>query len=157
MLFSPLNFRIHYSFLNSLHISNEIVLSQTPTPSPLRIPCIHRGWIPACSGFLGLHPGCHGTFRGSRRKVGFLSRHHSGKGLHLTLRGESPGFSVVVARNLGFLSSYNGYLRDPLVLPQESPVSMQVAKGLSGFLSSQCRILGPHLELRSNLRVPLQC
>ena len=66
----------------------------------------------------------------ARQKVGFLSRHHSGKGPHLTLRGESPGFSRVVAGNLGFLSSYIGDLRDPLVLPQESPVSIPVAKGL---------------------------
>ena len=73
----------------------------------------------------------------------------SGKGPHLALRGESPGFSQVTAGNLVFLMSYDGDLRDPLVWPQESPVSMRVARSLSGFLSSQCRVLGPHLELRS--------
>ena len=52
------------------------------------------------------------------------------------------------SRTLGFLSSFDGDLRDPLVLPQESQVSMRVARGLSGFLSSQCRGLGPHLELK---------
>ena len=53
--------------------------------------------------------------------MGFLLRHCSGKGPHLALRGESPGFSRVTASNLGFLSSYNGDLRDPLVWPQEIP------------------------------------
>ena len=33
---------------------------------------------------------------------------------HLTLRGESPGFSRVAASNLGFLSSYEGDFRDSL-------------------------------------------
>ena len=79
--------------------------------------------------------------------VGFLSRRHNGKGPHLTLRGESPDFSQVVAGNLGFLLSYDGDLRDSLVLPQESQVSMLV-RGFSVFLSSCCRVLGPHLELR---------
>ena len=62
--------------------------------------------------------------------VGFLLRRRSGKGPHLTLRGESPGFSRVAAANLGFLSSYDGELRNLLVWPQESPVSMGVVKGL---------------------------
>ena len=81
--------------------------------------------------------------------MGFLSRHRSGKGPYLRLRGESPDFSRVGAGNLWFLSSYDRELRDPLLWPQESPVSMRVARSLSGFLSSQCRVLGPHLELRS--------
>ena len=34
------------------------------------------------------------------------------------------------------------------MLPQESQVSMRVARGFLGFLSSQCRGLGPQLELR---------
>ena len=68
--------------------------------------------------------------------VGFLSRRHSGKGPNLTLRGESPGFSQILAGNLGFLSSYDGDLRDPLVWPQESPVSMRVARGLGIPLQS---------------------
>ena len=73
---------------------------------------------------LELHPGCQGPFRGSRGRVGFLLRCRSGKGPHLTLRGESPSFSRVAAGNLGFLLSYNGDLRDLLVLPQVSQVSM---------------------------------
>ena len=96
---------------------------------------------------LKLPQGCQGPFRGSRVKVRFLFRSRSGKRPHLALRGESLGFSRVVAANLGFLSSYDEDLRDPLVWPQESPVSMRVARGLSGFLSSQCLVLGPHLEL----------
>ena len=67
---------------------------------------------------------CQGPFRGTRGKMGFLSRHHSGKSPHLTWMGEFPCFSGVVAGNLAFLSSYNGDLRDLLMLPQESPVSM---------------------------------
>ena len=97
---------------------------------------------------LELPQGCQEPFRGSRGKVGFFLRLLSGKGPHLTLRGESPGFSRVAVANLGFLLSYDGELRDPLVCPQESPVSMQVARGLSGFLSSQCQVLSPHLQLR---------
>ena len=105
---------------------------------------------------LELHQGCQGPFRGSRGKIRFPSRHHSGKGPHLALRGESPGFSRVVAGKLGFLSSYDGDLRDPLMLPQESQVSMRVVRGLSGFLSSRCRGLWP-LMLRPDPKIPLQC
>ena len=43
---------------------------------------------------------------------------------HLALRGESPGFSRVVAAYLGFLSSYDENFRDPLLLSQESQFSM---------------------------------
>ena len=48
-----------------------------------------------------------------KRKVGFLWRRHSGKGPHLVLRVESPGFSHFVAANFGFLSYNDGDLRDP--------------------------------------------
>ena len=54
-----------------------------------------------------------------------------GKGPHLTLRGESPGFSPVAAGKSGFLSNYDGDFRDPLILTQQSPDSMRVVKGLS--------------------------
>ena len=99
--------------------------------------------------------------------VGFLSRRHSGKGPNLTLRGESPGFSQILAGNLGFLSSYDGDLRDPLVGPQEILVSMSVVRNsriplqsltgprsssgfqtrTSGFLSSADMDLGVPLEI----------
>ena len=61
-----------------------------------------------------------GPFRGSRGKLGFLSRRCSGKGPHLALRGEYPGFSRVVAAKLGSLMSYNWNLRDPLVGASET-------------------------------------
>ena len=96
-----------------------------------------------------LSKGCQGHIRGSRRKVGFLSRCCSRKRPHLTLRGESPGFSPVATANLGFLSSYDVDLTEPLVWPQENPVSMRVMRRLSGLLSSRCWILGPHLEMRT--------
>ena len=97
---------------------------------------------------LELHQECQGHFRGSRGKVGFLSRRHSRKVPHHALMGESPDFSLVAAGNLGFLSSYDGNLRDPLVWPQENPVSMLVVRGFSAIVSRWCRVLGPHLELR---------
>ena len=96
---------------------------------------------------------CVRTFRGSRGKVGFLLRHRSGKGPHLALRGESPGFSRVAAANLGFLSSYDGDLRNPLLGTQESPVSMRIVISLSGFLCSRCHGQDPHLELRQEPQV----
>ena len=86
--------------------------------------------------FLKLPQGCQGPFRSSRGKVGFLSRRHSGKGPHLLLRGESPGFSRDAAPNFGSLSSYDGDLRDPL-------------EGASGMSSVHARCEGP-------LGIPLQ-
>jgi len=97
---------------------------------------------------LEFHQGCQVPFHISRGNVVFLSRHCSGKGPHLALRGESCGFSGVVSGRLGFLSSCDRDLRDPLVLPQERQVSVRVVRGLLGFLSSQCRSIGPHLDLR---------
>ena len=97
---------------------------------------------------LELPQGCQGPFRSSRGKVGFLLRCRSGKGPHLALSGESPGFSRVAAGKLGSLSSSYLDLRDTLVGPQESPVAMRVARGLLGFLCSHCWDRGLHLELR---------
>ena len=94
------------------------------------------------------------TLQGSRGKVGFLSRHRSGKGPQLAFRGESPGFSRVAA---GFLSSYDWDLRDPLVGPQGGPVSTRVVRGPSGFLCSRCWSRGPHLELRPEPQGSPQC
>ena len=51
---------------------------------------------------LELHQGCHVPFCVSRGNMGFLSRHSSGKGPHLALRGESHGFSRVAAEDWGF-------------------------------------------------------
>ena len=97
---------------------------------------------------LELPQGCQGPFRGSRRKVGILSRCHSGKGPHLALSGQSPVFSQVSTANLGFILSYDGDLTGPLVGPQESPVCMRVAMCLLGFLCSRCWGRGPYLESR---------
>ena len=101
--------------------------------------------------YLGDHPELHNGYRVpfgvSRRNVGFLSRHCSGKGPHLTLRGESHGFSRVGAGSLGFFLSCDGDLRYPLVLPPRNLVSFRVARGSSGFLSSGCRRKGPCLEV----------
>ena len=44
-----------------------------------------------------LHQGCQVLFHISRGNVGFLSKHCSGKGPHLTLSGESRGCSRVMA------------------------------------------------------------
>ena len=105
-------------------------------------------WRRQCWETSGVASRVFRTFRGSKGKVGFLSRHRCAKGPHIGLRGEFPGVSRVSTGNLGFLSSYDGDLRDPLVLPQESQVSIRVARGLSGFLSSRCWGRCPHLELR---------
>ena len=104
--------------------------------------------------------------RGSRGKLGFLSRRCSGKGPHLALRGEYPGFSRLVAAKLGSLMSYNRNLRDPLVgasgtsslnarceeplgIPLQSlpgpRSSFVVEAGTSGFLSRSNVDLGDPL------------
>ena len=61
----------------------------------------NSGFLSSGDGYVGelleLPKGCQVPFRGSRGKVGFLSRCCSGKGPHLALRGESPGFSRVAA------------------------------------------------------------
>ena len=64
------------------------------------------------------------------------------------VEGRIRGFPRGLAGIWGFRSSCDVDLTDPLVLPQESQVSVRVARDLSGFLSSQCRGIGPHLELR---------
>ena len=74
---------------------------------------------------LELPQGCQGHSRGSGGKVGFLSRHHSGKGYQLARQLDSPGFSRVAA---GLLSSLDGDLRDLLVGPQGGPVSKGVVR-----------------------------
>ena len=105
------------------------------------------------SELLEFPQGCQVAFLISRENVGFLSRHCSGKGPHLALRGESRGFSRVRAGSLGFLLGCDWDLRDPLLLPQRIQVSFRVARGRSEFLSSWCRGLGPHLELRRETQV----
>ena len=79
-----------------------------------------------------LHNGCRVPFGVSRRNVGFLLRHCSGKGPHLALRGELRGFSRVVAGSLGFLLSCDGDLRDPLVASEKSGL-FSSCEGLVGI------------------------
>ena len=97
---------------------------------------------------LELPQGCQGPFRGSRGKVGLLSRCRSGKGPHVALRGESPGFLELQQQTWGpspVTTETSGTL--PLG-PQEHPVSMRGARGLSVFLCCRCQGRGLHLELR---------
>ena len=91
---------------------------------------------------------CQGHFRGSRGKVGFISRCRSGIWPHLAFKGEYAAFPRVAPTNLGSLSSYDGDLRDPLMGPQERSVSVRGSTDLCGFLCSCCHGRGPHLELR---------
>ena len=114
-------------------------------------------WRRVCLGTPELPQGCQGPFRGSRGKVGFLSRSHIAKGPHLALRGESPGFSRDVAANVGLLSCLDGDFRDLLMGPQENQVSKHVARGLSGFLCSHGWGGGTHWSWGQKLRVSLQC
>ena len=76
--------------------------------------CWEMAFLSSGDGYLwdlpGLHQGCPVPFRVSRGNVAFLSRHCSGTGPHLVLRGESRGFSRVAAGSLGFLSICDGDL-----------------------------------------------
>ena len=94
--------------------------------------------------------------------MGFLSRHHSGKGPHLAFRGESPGFSQVEAGIMGFLRVMTGTsgtrsccLRKaslhvtcdelygiPLLSVQDPRSSFGAEAGTLGFLSSADMDLG---------------
>ena len=64
--------------------------------------------------FLGCIKAVKDPLKAQERRWDF-SPMPSGKGPHLALRGESPGFSRVAAANLGSLSIYDGDLRDPLL------------------------------------------
>ena len=110
---------------------------------------------------------CQRRFLGSRKKVGFLSRRHSGKGPHLALRGESPGFSRVAAANLGFLLSYNRDLSDPLMVASgksslhvncEGPLGIPLQSLLRPRSSSgvETRTSGFLSSADMDLRVPLE-
>ena len=112
---------------------------------------------------LELPQGCKGPIRGSGGKVGFILKCHWGKGPHLALRLESPGFSGVAAAILGSLLSNDGDFMDPLVwasgtssvhgscmgplgIPLQSLPGLRsssgVEAGTSGFLSCADMELG---------------
>src|SRR5574341_2424648 len=77
----------------------------------------------------GSHQGCQVPFRPPFPNVGLLLRRCSGKGLHLAMTREPPGFSRVTA---GF-SSYDGEFRLPLVLAQASPIFHSSCEGKLGI------------------------
>ena len=79
--------------------------------------------------FVGAHQGCQVPFRPPIPHVGLLLRRCSGKGLHLAMTGEPPGFSRVTA---GF-SSYDGEFRLPLVLAQARPIFHSSCEGKLGI------------------------
>ena len=95
-------------------------------------------------------------FHISRGNMGFLSKDCSGKVPHLTLSGESRGFSRVAAGSLVFLSSGDGYLGDLPELYQGCQVPFRVSRGNMVFLSRHCSGKGPHLALNENLVVFLE-
>ena len=90
-------------------------------------------------------------------EVGFLLTCCRRKGPHLTLRGESPGFSQVAAANLGFLSNYDWELRDTFVGPREIqyPCELRGASWDSFEVSAEADIL--IWSCTQNLRFLLQC
>ena len=84
-----------------------------------------------------------------KREGGISLETLSQKGASSHVEGRIYWVSSVAAGHLDFLLSCDGELKDLLVLPQECQVSIRVVRGLLGFLSSQCRGIGPHLELNS--------
>ena len=69
-----------------------------------------------CRGLLELPQGCQGPFWSSEGKVGFLSRHSSGQGPQLLLRGKSAGSSRVT---MGISANRSWGLRE-VQSPRES-------------------------------------
>ena len=96
-----------------------------------------------------LHQVCLGPCQGSKGKVGFLSRIHIGKGPHLTLTQQSPGYLSNCGWNLGVPLDLQRGPQGPNHVASGFLVSMRVARGLSRFCSSCCWGLGHHLELVS--------
>ena len=93
---------------------------------------------------LKLPQGCQGPFRGSRVKVGFLSRCRSVKVLHLTWRRESPDFfelwqetwgsSGVSTGASGLISCGDIQVCFPLQLEAQCQASCPVDIGIGSFL-----------------------
>ena len=121
---------------------------------------------------LELPQGCQRPFRGSRGKVGFLSRHRSRKWPHLTLRGESPAFLELrqetwgpsrvtmgtsgtrscCLRKVQFPASCEGPLWIPLQSIPGPRSSSGVEAGTSGLLSSADMDLGIPMEFQRGVR-----
>ena len=143
-------------FLSSCHGDLGVPLElQQSSQASYRVEVGNSGFLSSCDGYLGeplqLHKGSLASFQVARWNKGLLTSHCRGIGPHVTLRGESRGFSRVVGSS-EFLWSWDGDPREPLVLPQGSQTSFRVARDTSGFLSSRCRGIGPHLELRMETR-----
>ena len=96
-----------------------------------------------------LHQVCLGPCQGSKGKVGFLLRIHIGKGPHLALTQQSPGFLLNCGWNVGVPLDLQRGPQGPNHVASGFLVSMRVARGLSRFCSSCCWGLGHHLELVS--------
>ena len=115
-----------------------------------------------------LHKGCPVPFRILRGNVGFLSRHFSGIGPHLTLRGNLVAFlqlqqeawgscrvetgpsvtALVVSEKSGFFSSCEGHIAIPIEsLPANRALSRVQSVG-SVFRISIDRDLGLPIKLQ---------
>ena len=95
-----------------------------------------QGTSPVDSGKSDLLSSCKGTLE-------FLLNRCRGIGLHLVLRWETGGSSLVVTGISWFLRSINTGFRPRLMLQHGTPLSSRVVKGVSGLLSSS----GGELEL----------
>ena len=115
---------------------------------------------------LELPQGCQGHFRGSRGKVGFLSRCCIGKRPQLALRGKFPDFSHVAAAKLGYHSNYDEDLREPLVGASgtsslhatcEEPhgIPLQWRPGLASSSGVEARTFSFLSSVEKDLGVPL--
>ena len=79
---------------------------------------------------LELHQACQGPLLGSRGKVGFLSRCCSGKGPHLSLRGDGDLFFSSCSRKCGVPLELRRGPQGPTCVTSGKPVSMRVVKPL---------------------------
>ena len=86
-----------------------------------------------CRGLLELPQGCQGPFWSSEGKVGFLSRHSSGQGPQLLLRGKSAGSSRVT---MGISANRSWGLREV-----QSPSKSQGAPWNSSALTARAEVL----------------
>ena len=102
---------------------------------------------------LEFHKGTQASFQVLRRNSGLLWRCCRGMGPHLRLRGESRGFSRVVAGSFGFLSTCDGALRETLLLTQRSQDSFELRGEVQDCSRVTARESGHILCLRGNAMV----
>ena len=120
------------------------------------------GLFLSCGGTLSVPFEWRRLFRGICRVASRVSRtlsrlkREGGTSLEMSqwkrascrIEGRISWFSRVAAANLGSLSSYYRDFRDPPIGASGTSSLHASWMGLSGFLSSQCWVLGPHVELR---------